>query len=127
MSYLNPHTHNLDVTSDRAHVIDAAHLGRQRAWSERTFGPGPRTLGVIDHIRKELTEIEASPYDLSEWVDVVILALDGAWRAGYGPQEIIDAVVAKQTLNEARRWPDWRSASPDQAIEHDRTVAEVAQ
>src|SRR5690606_4673333 len=35
-----------------------AHLARQREFSERAFGPGPRTKGVIDHIRKELAEIE---------------------------------------------------------------------
>lgn len=101
--------------------IDAAHLAHQREWSERTFGPGPRTKGVVDHIRKELKEIEDDPSDLREWVDVVILALDGAWRAGWQPQEIIDAIKAKQARNEARTWPDWRTMSADQAIEHDRS------
>ncbi|WP_337058178.1 dATP/dGTP pyrophosphohydrolase domain-containing protein [Pseudomonas sp. USHLN015] len=98
----------------------AAHLQRQREFSERTFGPGPRAAGVIDHIRKELREIEASPGDLAEWIDVVILALDGAWRSGATPAQIIDALVAKQARNEARTWPDWRSAPLDKAIEHDR-------
>lgn len=101
-------------------VIDAYHLARQRRWSRETFGPGPRTKGVIDHIRKELSEIEAAPNDLGEWVDVVILALDGAWRAGHEPQQIIDAIKAKQARNEARVWPDWRTMSADQAIEHVR-------
>lgn len=97
-----------------------AHLQRQREWSERTFGPGPRTAGVVDHIRKELCEIEAAPGDITEWIDVVILALDGAWRAGARPQQIIDAIVAKQTKNEGRAWPDWRTADPNKAIEHVR-------
>jgi hypothetical protein len=119
-------TEETPVTSDDdAKAIDAAHLVRQRVFSERTFGPGPRTLGVIDHIRKELIEIEADPTDLGEWVDVIILAFDGAWRAGHEPQQIIDAIMAKQARNEARRWPDWRTADRDRAIEHDRTVAEV--
>lgn len=96
------------------------HLYRQRSFSERTFGPGMRTQGVVDHIRKELVEVLASPQDLSEWIDVAILALDGAWRAGYTPEQIIAALVAKQDKNEARIWPDWRTASPDQAIEHVR-------
>lgn len=104
-----------------AQVIDADHLARQRAFSVRTFGPGARTAGVIDHIRHELEEIEAAPADLGEWIDVVILALDGAWRAGHEPQAIIDALVAKQARNEGRRWPDWRTAAPGRAIEHDRT------
>lgn len=106
--------------TDLPAAIDAAHLARQRAFSERTFGPGRRTHGVIDHIRKELLEIEADPIDLGEWVDVAILAFDGAWRAGHEPQEIVDAIVAKQARNEARTWPDWRTADPDKAIEHHR-------
>lgn len=101
-------------------AIDAAHLEHQRDWSTATFGPGPRLKGVLDHIRKELVEIEADPTDLGEWVDVVILAFDGAWRAGWEPQQIIDAIKEKQARNELRIWPDWRTASPDHAIEHVR-------
>ena len=104
-----------------AGVIDAAHLERQRQWSAATFGPGPRTAGVIDHIRRELAEVEAAPDDLGEWVDLVILGFDGAWRAGHEPQTIIDAVIAKQVRNESRTWPDWRTADPGKAIEHIRT------
>jgi len=101
-----------------------AHLIRQRAFSARTFGPGPRTAGVIDHIRKELKEIEARPSDLSEWIDVVLLGFDGAWRAGYAPESIARALDAKQTKNEGRNWPDWRTADPNKGIEHDRTTEE---
>jgi hypothetical protein len=98
-----------------------AHLQRQRDWSCKTFGPGARTAGVIDHIRKELREIEADPADVSEWIDVAILALDGAWRAGSSPDDIIGALVAKQTKNETRVWPDWLTMPADKAIEHDRS------
>lgn len=97
-----------------------AHLGRQREWSERTFGPGPRSAGVIDHIRRELREIEASPSDLDEWIDVVILALDGAWREGYSPGQIIAALHDKQVRNELRSWPDWRTVPHGKAVEHIR-------
>jgi len=44
-----------------------AHLERQRSFSAQTFGPGMRTAGVADHIRKELREIEAEPTSLEEW------------------------------------------------------------
>lgn len=104
-------------------TIDASHLARQREWSTATFGPGSRLGGVLDHIRKELDEIAENPTDVTEWVDVIILAFDGAWRAGHEPQQIIDAIKAKQAKNEAREWPDWRYCSPDVAIEH---VAEVS-
>lgn len=110
-------------------AVDAAHLSHQRDWSRRTFGPGSREAGVIDHIRKELLEIETAESGedkLAEWVDVVILALDGAWRCGGNPQQILDAVHAKQARNEARVWPDWRTMSADKAIEHDRSADRAA-
>lgn len=96
------------------------HLQRQKEFSLKTFGPGSRTQGVLDHIRKELAEIEAQPHDLEEWVDLILLALDGAWRAGHLPAEIAAGIAAKQGKNERRQWPDWRTMSPDQAIEHVR-------
>lgn len=95
-----------------------AHLHRQRGWSEQTFGPGDRSKGVVDHIRKELIEIEDAPTDLAEWVDVVLLALDGAWRSGHSPEDIALGIAAKQRKNEARDWPDWRTQPPDRAIEN---------
>lgn len=99
----------------------AAHLERQRAFSEKTFGPGLRTKGVCDHIRKELEEIDNAPTDLEEWVDAIILALDGAWRTGASATEICIAIEAKLSKNEKREWPDWRTADPDKAIEHIRS------
>lgn len=111
-----------------------AHLMGAIAFSRETFGPGARTKGVIAHIQKELKEIEANPSDLVEWIDVMILAMDGAWRcvAANHPGDasldarrmafiITDALAEKQARNQARTWPDWRTASPDQPIEHDRT------
>lgn len=114
-----------------------AHLIRQIGFSFNTFGPGNRTQGVIDHIKKELREIEGEPHSVEEWIDVAILALDGAWRAQLGgyqnrlPREsvalaadqIIATLVAKQARNEARTWPDWRTADPNRAIEHQKERA----
>jgi hypothetical protein len=97
-----------------------AHLARQRDWSTATFGPGSRSKGVVDHIRKELREIEQAPDDLEEWVDVILLAFDGAWRAGHSPQDIASGITHKQAKNEARDWPDWRAMPTDKAIEHHR-------
>lgn len=98
--------------------IDAKHLERQREFSAKTFGPGPRLLGVLNHIRKELDEVEADPQDAKEWADVIILAFDGALRQGHSPQDILDTILNKQTRNELRAWPDWREHSQDEAIEH---------
>lgn len=111
------------------------HLIRQMAFSHATFGPGERTAGVTDHIRKELDEVLAANGEASEWVDVVILALDGLTRRlAYcngnraDPDRVAELacsmIVGKQTRNEARNWPDWRTARKDKAIEHDRATCE---
>lgn len=109
----------------------AQHLIRQMAFSHATFGPGTRTSGVADHIRKELIEVLDANGEAAEWVDVVILALDGLTRQlAYcsGPRKDPALVAAlacnmiegKQSRNEARDWPDWRGAPQDRAIEHVR-------
>lgn len=97
-------------------IID--YIEKQMAWSEQTFGQGKRTKGIIQHIQKELKEIEEAPEDLSEWCDVVILALDGAWRAGYSPDEIVSQLINKQAINFRRSWP--KPVSQDVAVEHER-------
>lgn len=102
----------------RFDLVDFIH--EQREFSLKTFGPGARTAGVIDHIRRELVEIEAAPDDVSEWIDVVILALDGALRAGHEPEQVAAALRTKLDKNKARKWPDWRG-NEDKAIEHVRT------
>lgn len=123
------------------------HLTRQAAFSRATFGPGPRTEGVSEHIGKELKEValvysnndgmpEAGP-DTSvhmdaaaEWTDVAILGLDGLTRAIWTAHPEWDAhrvalhactlIAEKQGKNERRDWPDWRTADPRKAIEHHR-------
>lgn len=97
------------------------HLRRQKEFSAKTFGPGRRVKGVVDHIKKELVEVEASGGCLSEWTDVIILGLDGALRSGADPKDVISAIRYKQAKNEARKWPDWRTADPNKAIGHDRS------
>lgn len=107
-----------------------AHLTRQMVFSRATFGPGSRREGVIDHIRKELAEVEASCGDPAEWVDVVILALDGLTRAIWASspsaaaeavaEEAVGLILVKQGKNERRDWPNWRDAPLNRAIEHIR-------
>lgn len=96
------------------------YIGRQREWSRRAFGPGERLHGVLDHMAKEMDEVRAAPGDVYEWVDLIILALDGAWRQGHDPDVIAGALLNKQARNAARVWPDWRTRSEDEAIEHVR-------
>lgn len=94
------------------------YLKRQRDWSERTFGAGKRTFGICEHIEKELAEIRALPTDIDEWIDVMILAMDGFWRHGGQPEELFPRLRAKQSINFARKWP--APGPEDRATEHIR-------
>lgn len=115
-------------------------LERKSLWSERTFGPGQRTQGVVAHIRKELAEIEADPLDLMEWIDVANLAMDGFWRAFFvkhqpdkthhdphgnmhwrAAAEFVWMIQRKAEINEARRWP--APVSDDLPVEHVREAS----
>ncbi len=96
------------------------YIDRHIAWSLGTFGDGMKTGGVCKHIEKELNEIRQAPNDLVEWIDVIILALDGAWRAGYTADEIISALFEKQSVNMAREW----ILAPDgEPTEHKRAAS----
>ena len=92
------------------------YINNQQQWSLETFGPGARTKGLTKHIKKELQEIEQDPTSVEEWVDVIILALDGAWRAGHESEEIVAALQEKQMINFIRTWPTPKSE--DEPTEH---------
>lgn len=95
------------------------YIRRHIKWSRATFGRGKFTIRLVRHIRKELLEIEAAPTDLEEWIDVLILGLDGAWRAGYTAEEIAAMLEAKLKKNQSRVFllPD----DPNEPAEHDRS------
>lgn len=102
------------------------HLERQANWSNEVFGPGNRREGLIDHITKELKEIQEGEGDPNEWIDIVILAFDGLLRelrcngmsSEYAARFACSLLTEKQTKNEKRSWPNWRTATPGKAIEH---------
>ncbi|ARB06145.1 hypothetical protein FDH38_gp091 [Dinoroseobacter phage vB_DshS-R5C] len=74
------------------------HLSRQCAVGREKFGPGERTKGVMDHIRKEFDEIEAEETPdgrAEEWTDVAILGLDGLLRA---VREMLRKQLSKQEV-----------------------------
>lgn len=82
-----------------------AHLHRQREFMRRTFGVEARPAAMLPVIRKRLDEISGNPGDLSGWVQVVVLALDGAWRAGHAPAKIALAIAALQIEMELAKEP----------------------
>ena len=92
------------------------YLRIQKAFSEKTFGPGKRTKGILEHIKAEILEVYEAPTDLEEWTDILILAFDGAWRAGHSPEDIVKALYDKQVKNINRKWP--APVSEDESIMH---------
>ena len=101
-------------------AISQDTLREQSDWFVTTFGPGMRTKGLVEHIKKELEEIEAEPTDLEEWIDVLILAFEGAWRTGASEQQVLQKYNEKLRKNFARQWPNWEDYDEDHAIEHVR-------
>jgi len=92
------------------------YLKKQIAFSLKAFGEGRRTGGLLKHIKLEIEEIEKSPADLEEWMDIVILGFDGAWRAGHSPEDIVKALQSKQDKNIGRKWN--KPVSENDAILH---------
>lgn len=106
-----------------AHSWFRDYVNRHFSWSFRTLGPGANTESICRHIEKEVQEIRTKPEDLEEWIDIIILGLDGALRCqGVGnvvADDIRDALETKLAKNMRRSWiiPE----DPTQPIEHDRT------
>lgn len=80
------------------------YVRRHRAWSEQTFGKQARTAGLLAHIEKECKEIAQRPEDLEEWIDVIILAIDGACRNGHSDAAIAEMLNYKLEKNQKRQW-----------------------
>jgi hypothetical protein len=101
-------------------------MDRQIVFSMKAFGEGRRTRGIIAHIRKEIKEVLKAPNSPYEWIDIAILALDGAWRSVYGgtspdmarqvSELVAVALLEKQRKNVLRKWP--KPISQNTAVEH---------
>jgi len=92
-----------------------AFASAQQRWSANTFGPSSRFEGIMKHIRSELSEIETSPTDATEYADVIILITDLAWRQGITPYQLTRALQEKQLVNFGRVW---NVAGDDEPCEH---------
>lgn len=97
-----------------------AYLTDSQDWSKATFGPPtPQSYkSILAHIEEEVEEVRKDPYDIEEWMDIVILGLDGAFRSGATPEKICTTLQKKLFKNQNRQWPDWRTAEPGKPINH---------
>lgn len=89
---------------------ELSHLVREAGeWSDETFGHSWNdgdAAGVpsLYHLREEIDELIASPGDLTEWADVVLLLFDAARRRQITVQDIIVAAREKFEVNKRRKW-----------------------
>lgn len=94
---------------------------RQFDWATETFGEGRRDKGIIAHLRAEIDELEASPDDIVEAVDLIFLAADHAMRvlASKGDPEpgltLEAAWLAKFEKNKKRQF---KKVGPDEPSFH---------
>jgi hypothetical protein len=92
---------------------------RIAAWQLATFGTRQSVAGAIEHLRRELAEIERDPTDVEECADAFFLLVQIASRfAGADGAAFFAAVEAKLRKNEGRVWVV--PASADEPIEHNR-------
>lgn len=84
-----------------------AHLTRQAAFSRATFGPGPRTKGVTDHIRKELEEVEKCYEERTR--TVITGSFEDAMTGKMKPiekQVPVDLSIEERHADAAAEWAD---------------------
>lgn len=100
-----------------------AFLADLMAWQDETFGRRQTLRGVLDHVVKEIEqEIRPDPTNLDEWLGLMNLSVSAQRLAGATPEQMVEAWQLLLAELKARRWPDWRTADPDRAIEHDRSA-----
>ena len=89
-------------------------------WADATF-PCPRhPSGPINHLKKEIVELEQSDYKShEEWADLMILVINGAHCAGLSCNDLFNAIVRKMAKNKKRVY---NQVGADGVIEHDRSL-----
>ena len=116
-------------------------ITHQILFSLKTFGPGLRQEGLLRHIEKEMNEVRsADEHAVDEWADIILLAIDGAWRswnqiddiesapldyAVFIAQGVSKAIELKLLENQYRRqWPELGTVPEDAPTEHIRETTE---
>lgn len=72
----------------------------------------------MKHLAKEVGDALASPKDVTEYADCLILVMDAARRAGHDHVALLQAALVKMDVNKVRRWP---KPVDDEPVEHVRS------
>lgn len=102
-------------------------LERRGHWSLVTFGHGKRLEPLLEHLRRELAEARRKPSDITEWIDIALLAFDGAFRQGHTAHDVVAALLGKQAINEARDWPPPTPGEPTEHVRKEPSAGELQQ
>jgi hypothetical protein len=102
---------------DRFQALAAKHA----EWSQKTFGSDLERdwTGPLNHLKKEIREIEDQPFDREEWADGLLLFLDAARRAGFNAAGLVLAAEYKLSININRIWGE---PNDDGSVEHVRNL-----
>lgn len=63
-------------------------------WSDKTFGKR-YPIAPLHHLKKEVEELIAEPYDIEEYADGFLLLMDSARMAGFSMTKIKQAMTKK--------------------------------
>ena len=98
------------------HEIFMKHAGISRQLFGADHERGPEAPAA--HLVKEAKELAEHPTDIMEMADVFNLLMDTCRRAGYTPDQLLEAVDRKLDILPTRKWgnPD-----KDGVIEHIRS------
>lgn len=87
--------------------------------SYEVFGPNMTPLGVLNHLKTEVIELEENYADIEEWCDVILLGIDGALRScDFNVPVVVYSLGKKFNKVRSRTYPDWRDVDPNSAIFH---------
>lgn len=60
--------------------------------SARFYGPGELTAQKLRDIADDINHIHEHGPSILFWIDIMLEALDGCWRSGYTPEQIVEGM-----------------------------------
>ena len=74
-------------------------------WANSQFGDRTgNPFGVLNHLHRELIELENNPTDVEEMADVMMLTIEIAAIMGWTMTDVFDATLMKLARNKKRTW-----------------------
>lgn len=102
-------------------AIDAARREGQTVEEVSKWFESPDKEMVLNNGIQEIqTRLNHSS---PSWRDIAGSAMAGALAFGIGIKPVLNALSEKQAINEARKWPDWKSVPAGQPIFHEKESA----